>query len=68
MKLYHGSLEIVQKPEIHKANRTLDYGKGFYATTSYEQAAACVRRRMDEAKRSNGYVNIYNMSETTPAG
>ena len=34
MKLYHGSLEIVDHPEIRKAVRTLDYGDGFYATTS----------------------------------
>ena len=29
MKLYHGSLEQVEKPEIREASRTLDYGKGF---------------------------------------
>ena len=67
MKLYHGSLEIVQMPEIRKANRTLDYGRGFYTTTSYEQAEAWVRRRMDEAKQAKGYVNIYEMSEDVPA-
>ena len=67
MKLYHGSLEIVQKPEIRKANRTLDYGSGFYTTTSYEQAEAWVRRRMDEAKLDKGYVNIYKMPEVVPS-
>lgn len=64
MKLYHGSLEIVQKPEIRKANRTLDYGSGFYTTTSYEQAEAWVRRRMDEAKQNKGYVNVYEIPES----
>lgn len=63
MKLYHGSLEIVQKPEIRKANRTLDYGSGFYTTTSYEQAEAWVRRRTDEAKQNIGYVNVYDIPE-----
>ena len=38
MKLYHGSLEQVDKPEIRESDHTLDYGKGFYATTSQEQA------------------------------
>ena len=38
MKLYHGSLEIVEHPRIIEPNRTLDYGRGFYTTTSYEQA------------------------------
>lgn len=67
MKLYHGSLEIVQKPEIRKVNRTLDYGSGFYTTTSYEQAEAWVRRRMDEAKQGKGYVNIYTIPESLPS-
>ena len=67
MKLYHGSLEIVQKPEIRRANRTLDYGSGFYTTTSYEQAEAWVKRRMDEAKLAKGYVNIYEMPEVVPS-
>lgn len=30
MKLYHGSLEIVQEPRIIKPTRTLDYGTSFY--------------------------------------
>jgi hypothetical protein len=29
MKLYHGSLDTVSKPEIREPSRTLDYGKGF---------------------------------------
>ena len=66
MKLYHGSLEMVTKPEIRKANRTLDYGTGFYTTTSYEQAESWVRRRMDEAKQATGYVNIYSIPDTLP--
>ena len=37
-KIYHGSLEVVSNPEIRQPNRSLDYGIGFYATTSYEQA------------------------------
>lgn len=67
MKLYHGSLEIVHKPEIREANRTLDYGSGFYTTTSYEQAEAWVRRRMDETKRGKGFVNIYTIPESLPS-
>ena len=67
MKLFHGSLEIVRKPEIRKANRTLDYGSGFYSTTSFEQAEAWVKRRMDEAKSGKGYVNVYNIPEVFPS-
>lgn len=63
MKIYHGSTEIVSSPEIRKTNRTLDYGSGFYTTTSFEQAQAWVKRRMDEKKMSKGYVCVYEYNE-----
>ena len=59
MKIYHGSLEIVNKPEIRLSNRTLDYGTGFYATTSEKQAEDWVRRRA--GKVIVGYVNVYEL-------
>lgn len=34
MMVYHGSLEKITQPEIREPNRTLDYGSGFYTTTS----------------------------------
>ena len=45
MTLYHGSLEVVEKPAILEPNHTMDYGKGFYTTTSKEQADKWVVRR-----------------------
>lgn len=51
MKLYHGSLEQVNTPEIRESDHTLDYGKGFYATTSIEQAENWVKRRAKEIKK-----------------
>ena len=60
MKIYHGSIEKVEKPEIRiSEHRTLDYGFGFYTTTSFEQSKDWVRRRMDNAKVQQGFVNIY---------
>lgn len=63
MKIYHGSIEKVEFPEIRESNRTLDYGQGFYTTTSYEQAEAWVRRRMNEKRTSRGYVCVYELNE-----
>ena len=63
MKIYHGSIEKVESPEIRVSNRTLDYGHGFYTTTSYEQAEAWVRRRMNEKRASRGYVCVYELDE-----
>lgn len=59
MILYHGSLEIVDQPEIREPSRTLDYGAGFYLTSSYDQAEKWVRNKFKGNLR-RGYVNIYD--------
>lgn len=41
MKLYHGSNVVVSKPEILVSDRKLDFGTGFYLTSSNEQAQNC---------------------------
>jgi hypothetical protein len=38
MTLYHGSDQIIKTPKLQAATRTLDFGAGFYTTTSKEQA------------------------------
>lgn len=63
MRIYHGSIEKVVFPEIRKPNRTLDYGSGFYTTTSYAQAEAWVKRRMAENGISVGLVNTYEFDD-----
>ena len=64
MRIYHGSIEKVEKPEIRiLRNRTLDYGYGFYTTTSYNQAKDWVRRRMDNTNAPKGFVNIYEFDK-----
>lgn len=64
MKIYHGSIDKVEIPDICESNCTLDYGRGFYTTTSYKQAEDWVRRRMTENKVSVGYVCIYELDES----
>ena len=61
MKVYHGSLEIVETPELREPNRTLDYGSGFYTTTSSEQAEEWVRRKMKGNRVAKGFVNEYEL-------
>lgn len=63
MRVYHGSLEKVEIPEIRTPNRTLDYGCGFYTTTSYKQAESWVKRRMEEKKVKKGFINVYEFDE-----
>lgn len=62
IRIFHGSLERVSNPEIRQSNRTLDYGSGFYTTTSLTQAKEWVERhRKDLVKREYGYVNVYEI-------
>ncbi len=63
MKIYHGSLEVVEHPLILEPNRRLDYGTGFYATTSEQQAKEWAERRMLEKHSAQGYVNIYEFDD-----
>jgi len=63
MTLYHESLEIVEKPQILQANRPLDFGTGFYTTTSLQQAQRWVKLRMEQSQSSVGFINRY---EYTP--
>lgn len=62
-RVYHGSIDEVVNPEIRQPNRSLDYGFGFYTTTSYEQAKRWVERRMKDKGVAIGYVNIYELDE-----
>ena len=67
-KIYHGSFEVVETPEIRQPNRSLDYGSGFYTTTSFAQAKKLVERRMKDKGVSAGYVNVYELDEKTMEG
>ena len=63
MNLYHGSIEEVKHPKILKPNRTLDYGMGFYTTTSENQAKEWVLRRIAENHCSCGFIKVYAFDE-----
>lgn len=63
MKIYHGSLDMVEHPMILKPNRKLDYGQGFYTTTSEKQAKEWVERRMLENNSNCGYINVYEFDD-----
>lgn len=68
MELYHGSVEVVCNPRIIQPERTLDYGSGFYTTTSFHQAEQWARRRMQLMKLNAGYVNVYALDEEKAGG
>lgn len=57
--LYHGSEQIIEKPQFGKGARTNDYGRGFYCTENIELAKewAC-------SKNTNGFANQYELDMT----
>ena len=59
MILYHGSTDLVDRPEIRQSDVYLDFGTGFYTTTSYEQAERWASIKMRRKNVSVGYVSIY---------
>ena len=62
MILYHGSTDSVDCPEIRKGSVFLDFGVGFYTTTSYEQAERWARIKMRRNKSDVGYVSMYEFN------
>lgn len=38
IKVYHGSTQVIQQPDVHKGRDNLDFGKAFYITRLKEQA------------------------------
>lgn len=55
--LYHGSVDVIAKPEFGKGKKHNDYGPGFYCTESIELAKewACT-------EGMDGYANQYEMA------
>ena len=50
MLLYHGSYCEVVSPDLQKCAPYKDFGKGFYVTTSYDQAKNFVATSLKKAK------------------
>ena len=67
--LYHGSYCEVRQPQLEKCARRKDFGKGFYLTTSREQAirflntsiVKAVANGCIENKQDYGYLSIFEV-------
>jgi hypothetical protein len=60
LKLFHGSNEKVISPNIYTGRNPLDFGRGFYATTSVVQAENWARRKTVFTARGIPIVNVYD--------
>ncbi len=65
MIVYHGSSIAVKSPDILHSYRPLDFGKGFYVTSVWEQAERWAYRKADLLDSDKAIVSIYEMQDKT---
>lgn len=67
--LYHGSYCEVREPELAKCAARKDFGKGFYLTSSKEQAESFLRTAIGKAvtkgdapaDQDYGYISVFKV-------
>ena len=63
MKLYHGSHIEVKNPKILTSSRVGDFGRGFYTTSSLEQARRWAQIRAIQENQSSGVVTVFDVPD-----
>ena len=63
MLLYHGSYTAVPEIDLGKCNAGLDFGRGFYVTTSYEQAVSFVPNSVKRNIKSGNIPADFDVSD-----
>ena len=64
MKLYHGSNVEVSNPKIYPNLRALDFGAGFYLSSSNTQAIKWARTVTKRRRVGDPILNIYEFDES----
>lgn len=64
MKLYHGSHIEVKNPKILTSARVGDFGRGFYTTSSPEQARRWAQIRAEQEALPQGIVTIFDVPDS----
>jgi len=64
MKLYHGTFSPdIAQPDLSKCRNKTDFGKGFYTTTSVEQARKWAILRKNRFHAENAYIVEYEIDD-----
>ncbi len=63
MIVYHGSTVRVEKPAFSRCRLYTDFGKGFYTTTSWEQAEKWARLKMQREGKGHALVSIFEVPD-----
>ena len=61
--LYHGSNMLVSVPEIRKPPHTLDFGTGFYTTTSFEQAKKWAVNKTRKEAEGQATISVFSVPD-----
>jgi len=64
MIIYHGGFSEIKEPKILEPKRTLDFGSGFYSTTSFEQAKKWAIIKKDRFHYQKAIVNFYEFDKS----
>ena len=60
MTIFHGSDVTVQEPKILSSSRLLDFGNGFYTTSSLEQAKRWARRVKERKNAEEQIISVFD--------
>ena len=63
MRLFHGSTVTVKRPNIQKARKATDFGKGFYTTTNFEQAKKWALLKKNREQSEKAIVSVYEVPD-----
>ena len=64
MLLYHGSTMAVRKPIVSRGRGKTDFGKGFYTTTSREQAEKWAKIKRDRmGDEAHAIVSVFELDD-----
>lgn len=63
LKLYHGSNVEVKNPKLISHTRSLDFGAGFYLTSSFEQASKWAKLTVKRRKCGKALVSVFEFNE-----
>ena len=61
MRVYHASFIEIKSPDTEHSRNFLDFGRGFYLTTIYEQAEKYAHRFIRRGKQA--WINVYELNE-----
>ena len=61
MKLYHSSNVVVDQPDTQHSREYLDFGRGFYLTSFYEQAVRYAQRFKRRGQAA--WLNTYELAD-----